>query len=103
MTLQQVNQLVREYAAGFEKNTGRLDSSDETTLLQLFVWCLQRDIAEKASLAHPTSLANAIVVAQEIELVVHFSRRPIAHAQHTSGQKTASYNTRNKGARSKGR
>ena len=103
MTLQQGNRSVREYAAEFEKNTGRLDSSDEATLLQLFVWGLQRDIAEKVSLAHPTSLANAIAAAEEIELAVRFSRRPIAHAQHTSGQKTASYNTGNKGARSKGR
>ena len=55
------------------------------------------------SLAHPTSLANAIAAAEEIELAVHSSRRPIAHAQHSSGQKTASYNTGNKGARSKGR
>ena len=103
MTLQQGNQLVREYATEFEKNTDRLDSSDEATLLQLFVWGLQRDIAEKVSLAHPTSLANAIAAAEEIELAVRFSRRPIAHAQHTSGQKTTSYNTGNKGARSKGR
>ena len=80
-----------------------MDSSDEETLLQLFVWGLQRDIAEKVSLAHLTSLTNAIAAAEEIELAVRLSRRPIAHAQHTSGQKTASYNTGNKGARSKGR
>ena len=42
MTLQQGNRSVREYAAEFEKNTGRLDSSDEAILLQLFVWGLQR-------------------------------------------------------------
>ena len=80
-----------------------MDSSDEATLLQLFVWGLQRDITEKMSLAHPTSLANATAAAEEIELALHFSRRSIAHVQRTSGQKTASYNTRNKGVRSKGR
>ena len=103
MTLLQGNRSVLEFAAEFEKNTGRLDSSDEATLLQLFVWGFQRDIAEKVSLAHPTSLANAIAAAEEIELVIRFSRRPIAHAQRTSGQKTTSYNTGNKGARSEGR
>ena len=103
MTLQQGNRLVREYAAEFEKNTGLLDSSDEATLLHSFVWGLQRDIAEKVFLAHPTSLANAIAAAEEIEHAVRFSRRPVAQVQRTSDQKTASYNTGNKGARSKGR
>ena len=84
MTLEQGNQSVRQYAAEFEKNTGCLDSSDKPTLLQLFVWGLQRNIGEKVSLPHPTSLANAIAAAEEVELTVRFSRRPMAHAQHTS-------------------
>ena len=88
MTLQQGNRPVREYAADFEKNTGRLESSDEATLMQLFIWGLQRDIAEKVSLKHPTSLVYAISVAEEIELAVQFSCRLAVHAQHASGQKT---------------
>ena len=42
------------------------------------------------------------MAAEEIELEVHFLRRPIAHAQCIPGQKIASYNAKNKGARSKG-
>ena len=76
---------IREYVAEFELNTTRLDSSNETTLMQFFIWGLHRDIAEGVSIAHPTSLSQAIAMAEEIELVVKFSRWPFvrtsAHAQ----------------------
>ena len=49
---------VREYAAKFELNTGWLDSSDEASLMQFFIWGLHRDIAEWVSILHPTSLSR---------------------------------------------
>ena len=97
---------MREYAAEFEKNTGRLESSDEATLMQLFIGGLQRDIAEKVSLTHPVSLASAISAAEEIELAVRFSRRPAAHAQRAGGQRTTNVGTgtaQRGNGRSKGR
>ena len=86
----------------FELNTGRLDSSDEATLMQFFIWGLHRDIAERVSIMHPTSLSQAIASAEEIELAVKFSRRPpIRHSSantgNRSGQGSTSYQGNSKG------
>ena len=47
---------VREFAADFENYVGKLMSSDEATLMQMFLWGLDRDLSEKVALAHPKSL-----------------------------------------------
>ena len=74
VNLTQGTKSVREYVAEFELNIGRLDSSDEATLLQFFIWELHRDIAERVSITHPTSLSRAVATAEEIELAVTFPR-----------------------------
>ena len=43
--------------------------------MQFFIWGLHRDIAERVPITHPMSLSQAIVMAEEIQLVVKFSRR----------------------------
>ena len=68
---------VHEYVAKFEFNTGRIDSSDEATLIQFFVWGLHRDIAGKLSMSQPPSLFQVIATMKEIELAIKFSRRPL--------------------------
>ena len=75
VNLAQGSKSVREYAAKFELNTRCLDSSDEATLIQFFIWGLHRDIAERLSITHPISLSQAIAMVEEIELVAKFSRR----------------------------
>ena len=67
---------VREYVAEFDLNTGSLDSFNEVTLMQFFIWVLHKDIVERVSITHPTSLSQAIATAEEIEVAVTFSRRP---------------------------
>ena len=57
VNLTQGSKSVREYAAEFELNTGRLESSDEATLMQFFIWGLHKDIAERVSIMYPTSLS----------------------------------------------
>ena len=95
VNLTQGTKSVKEYAVEFELNTGRLDSSDEATLLQFVIWELHRDIAERVSITHPTSLSQAIAMVEEIEPAVKFSRRPLvrtsSHAQsggHSRGGHT---------------
>ena len=78
VNLTQGSKSVREYAAEFELNTGRLESSDEATLMQFFIWGLHRDIAERVSIMHPTSLSQAIASAEEIELAVNFLAAPLS-------------------------
>ena len=68
---------VHEYVAKFEFNTGRIDSSDEATLIQFFVWGLHRDIAGKLSMSQPPSLFQVIATMKEIELAIKFSRQPL--------------------------
>ena len=59
MVMRQNRRNVREFAADFENCVGKLTSSDENTLMQMFLWALDRDLAEKVALAHPKSLQSA--------------------------------------------
>ena len=76
VNLAQGTKSVRQYVAEFEFNTRRLESSDEATLMQFRIWGLLIDIAEWVSITHPTSLSQAIAMAEEIELGVKFAMRP---------------------------
>ena len=76
MVMRQNRRNVREFAAEFENCVGKLTSSDENTLLQMFLWALDKDLAEKVALAHPKSLQSAISIAEDLELAVRFAHRP---------------------------
>ena len=77
MVMRQNRRNVREFAADFENCVGKLTSSDENTLMQMFLWALDRDLAEKVALAHPKSLQSAISIAEDLELAVRFAHRPV--------------------------
>ena len=68
---------VCEFAADFENCIGKLTSSDEATLMQMFLWALDKELAEKVALAHPKSLQSAISIAEDLELAVRFAHRPV--------------------------
>ena len=51
---------VREYASQFETLLGRLDSYDESMLLNQFVWGLQPELARFVSLHYPKSIVQAV-------------------------------------------
>ena len=75
---------VQEYAVELQLNTSRFDSSDNATMMQFFIWGWYRDIVERVSIMHPTSLSQAIASAEETELAVKFSRRPpVQHSGNT--------------------
>ena len=76
VNLIQGSKLVREYAAEFELNIGRLDCSNKAILMQFFIWGLHRDISERVSIMHPTSLLQAIASVEENELAIKFSCKP---------------------------
>ena len=78
MVMRQNWHSVRDYATEFEKCVGRLMSYDKATLLQMFLWSLNKDLAEKVALVHPKSLLSAISIAEDLELVVCFAHRPVS-------------------------
>ena len=68
---------VCNFAADFENCVSRLTLLDEATLMQMFLWGLDKDLAEKVALAHPKSLQSAISIAEDLELAVHFAHCPV--------------------------
>ena len=81
MSISQGTRPVREYASQFETLLGRLDSYDESMLLNQFVWGLQPELARSVSLHYPKSIAQAVSLAETTELVVKASRRPSGQGQ----------------------
>ena len=68
MVMRQNRQNVRDFTTYFENYVGKLTSSDEATLMQMFLWGLEKDLAEKVALAHPKSLQSAISIAEDLEV-----------------------------------
>ena len=83
MSISQGTRPVREYASQFETLLGRLDSYDESTLLNQFLWGLQLELARSISLHYPKSIAQAVSLAETTELAVKASRRPASHKPQT--------------------
>ena len=77
MVMRQNRHNVRKFAADFENCVGKLTSSDENTLMQMFLWALDKELAEKVALAHPKSLQLAISITEDLELAVRFAHRPV--------------------------
>ena len=77
MTISQGQRLVRDYASQFETLLGRLDSYDESMMLNQFIWGLQPELARSVSLQYPKSIAQAVSLAETTELAVKASRRPV--------------------------
>ena len=75
---------MREYASQFETLLGRLDSYDESMLLNQFVWGLQPKLARSVSLHYPKSIAQVVSLAETMELAVKASRRPAGRGQNSS-------------------
>ena len=68
----------------FETLLGRLDSYDESMLLNQFIWGLQPELACSISLQYPKSIAQVVSLAETMELVVKASRRPANKAGSSS-------------------
>ena len=80
MTISQGQRLVRDYASQFETLLGRLDSYDESMMLNQFIWGLQPELARSVSLQYPKSIAQAVSLAETTELAVKASRRPVGRS-----------------------
>ena len=85
MSITQGQRLVRDYASQFETLLGRLDSYDESMMLNQFIWGLQPELARSVSLQYPKSIAHAVSLAETTELAVKASRRPAAKVGSSSG------------------
>ena len=60
MSISQGTRPVKEYASQFEALLGRLDSYDESMLLNQFVWGFQPELARFVSLHYRKSIAQAV-------------------------------------------
>ena len=74
MSITQGQRLVRDYASQFETLLGRLDSYDESMMLNQFIWGLQPELARSVSLHYPKSIAQAVSLAETAELAVKASK-----------------------------
>ena len=72
-----------EYASQFETLLGRLDSYDESMLLNQFVWGLQLELARSISLRYPKSIAKVVSLAETTELAVKASQHPARRGQNS--------------------
>ena len=75
MSISQGQWLVHDYASQFETLLGRLDSYDETMMLNQFIWGLQPELACSISLQYPKSIAQVVSRLEMTELAVKASRR----------------------------
>ena len=110
MAMRQNRRNVRDFAADFENCVGRLTSSDEATLMQMFLWGLNRDLSEKVAVAHPKSLQSAISIAEDLEPAVRFGHRSVVKGgaaasslgtetqANTGGQQTTPWSGGRRGA-----
>ena len=85
ISITQGQRLVRDYASHFETLLGRLDSYDESMMLNRFIWGLQPELARSISLQYPTSIAHAVSLAETTKLAVKASRRPAMKIGSSSG------------------
>ena len=98
MSITQGQRLVRDYASQFETLLGRLDSYDESLMLNQFIWGLQPELARSVSLHYPKSIAQAVSLAETTELAVKASRRPATKSGSSgNGQKGPSTSNRGRG------
>ena len=59
---------VRSYSARFEELLGKLPSYDDEWAKSQFVWGMQGEIGEMVAIAAPSTLAEAISTAEQVEL-----------------------------------
>ena len=76
LTISQGKRSVRDYTSEFETLLGRLSTQDETTWKNMYIWGLQRYLAEAVALKYPTTIAQAAGHAEHIDLAKKTSQRP---------------------------
>ena len=85
-------------ASQFETLLGRLDSYDESMMLNQFIWGLQLEPARSVSLQYPKSIEHVVSLAETTELAVKASRCPAAKiGSNTGGQKGPTSTNRGRG------
>ena len=92
LTVSQGKRSVRDYTSEFETLLGRLSTRDEDTWKRMYVWGLQPHLARAVALKYPTTIAQAVGHAEEIELAIRASQRPNLNQQ--GARATISYSAR---------
>ena len=77
MPISQGSLPICEYASQFETFLGRLDSYDESMMLNQFVWGLQPELGCFVSLHYLKSIVQVVSLAKITKLVVKSSKCPI--------------------------
>ena len=81
LTVSQGKRSVRDYTSEFETLLGRLSTRDEDTWKRMYMWGLQPHLARAVALKYPTTIAQAVGHAEEIELAIKASQRPNLNQQ----------------------
>ena len=82
VAMRQNGRPVVEYSAQFENSVGKLQSSDEPTLVQFYIWGLDPTLAEKVAIGKPQTISAAVALADDLELAVKFAHRPPAQVNN---------------------
>ena len=85
VAMRQNGRPVAEYSAQFENCVGKLQSSDQPTLVQFYIWGLDPALAEKVVVGKPQTISAAVALADDLELAVKFAHRPPARVNTGAG------------------
>ena len=74
--MRQNRRSVRDFAAELENYIDRLSLHNKATLLQIFIWKLNKDLVGKVSMAQPKTLLSTIGIVEDLELAIRFAHLP---------------------------
>ena len=76
MAIRQNRRSVCDFVAELENYIGRISLYNEATLLQIFIWGLNKDLVGKVSIAHPKTLLSTIGIVEDLELAIRIAHLP---------------------------
>ena len=94
LTMRQGKQSVREFSRAFENACGKLSSYDDNWAMQIFTWALNQEIALQVSMANPSSLAEAIKKAEDVDMARRYASMTV-QSSTGSGQPQGQIQARN--------
>ena len=102
ISISQGKRSIREYTSEFEMLLGRLNTQDESTWINVYIWGLQPHLATVVALKYPSTIAQAVRHAEAAELAIRASQRLGTGAgSGIQGARSAGVSNGRKGSRGK--
>ena len=102
ISISQGKRSIREYTSEFETLLGRLNTQDESTWMNVYIWGLQPHLAMVVALKYPSTIAQAVRHAEAAELAIRASQRPGTGAgSGIQGARSAGVSSGRRGSRGK--